>query len=372
MNNSLELKQNQQESTKSTTQQIPKGKKIIRYSLNQSLKIAKSIEDNNAGNPYNRIDLCKSLELSPNGSVFRTLLVASNRYGLTKGNYNADKIELTELGSSIVAPIDDENQLQAIKQVLKTNILGEIIDHYNNKQIPRVELLKNTLKKEFHVEHDDVDLCYNVFMSNAKEYNLIQKIKGKQYLKFDVSIKLQNPEEKFESLEQLEKEETITNDNIAIIPTTVTTTSKVFLSHSKNMTILDQIKKVLTFGNFEFEIAVEEETTAIPIPEKIFGLMRKCNCAIINVSADEQEKREDGSYGINQNVLIEIGAAFLQYNKKVILLVDKRVKLPSNLQGLYKSEYEGEELSWDTGMKLQEALSSFRQSGYVESKSSSQ
>lgn len=44
--------------------------------------------------------------------------------------------------------------------------------------------------------------------------------------------------------------------------------------------------------------------------------MRQCNCAIINISADEQEKREDGSYGINSNVLIEIGGAFLNYDKK--------------------------------------------------------
>ena len=362
------MKQNQtqqESSTNSKTQQNPKDKKIIRYSLDQALKIGKSIEESNAGNPYNRIDLCRSLDLAPNGSTFRLLLVASNRYGLTKGNYNANKIKLTELGSSIVAPINDENQSNAIKQVIKTSILGEIIDYYNNKQIPRIELFKNTLKKEFQVNSKDVDLCYDVFMDNAKEYNLIQEIKGKQYLKFDnVSVKPQSPEEKFESLEQLKKEEPETNEGV--IPPTVTTTARVFLSHSKNKTILDQIKKVLTFGKFEFEIAVEEETTAIPIPEKIFGLMRKCNCAIINVSADEQEKRDDGIYGINQNVLIEIGAAFLQYNRKVILLVDKRVNLPSNLQGLYKSEYEGEELSWDTGVKLQEALSNFRQSEDIE------
>jgi len=107
-------------------------------------------------------------------------------------------------------------------------------------------------------------------------------------------------------------------------------------------------------------IAEERETTAIPIPEKVFGLMRGCDCAIINVSADEQEKREDGTYGINQNVLIEIGAAFLMYNKKVILLVDKRVELPSNLQGLYRCEYKGDELTFNTAMKLQKALSEFR------------
>jgi predicted nucleotide-binding protein len=137
--------------------------------------------------------------------------------------------------------------------------------------------------------------------------------------------------------------------------------SRVFISHSKNRTVLDQIKTLLEFGQFQFVIAEDVETTSIPIPEKVFGLMRQCNSAIINVSADEKEKNEDGTYRVNPNVLIEIGAAFLTYNKKIILLTDKRVILPSNLQGLYKCEYEGDELSFNSAMKLQKALAGFRQ-----------
>jgi len=107
----------------------------------------------------------------------------------------------------------------------------------------------------------------------------------------------------------------------------------VFISHSEYATIVDQLKTILDYGRFDYRIAEETETTAIPLPEKVFGLMREYNCAIINVSADEGEKKEDGTYGVNPNVLTEIGGAFLQYNQKVILLVDKRVQLPSNLQG---------------------------------------
>jgi len=46
--------------------------------------------------------------------------------------------------------------------------------------------------------------------------------------------------------------------------------------------------------------------------------------------------------------------------KKVILLVDKRIELPSNLQGLYKCEYEGEELPFSLFGKLSKALKGFR------------
>ena len=105
-NNSLEFKE------------TSRNKKIIKLSLKQTLKIAKSIEENNAGKPYERIKLCKSLNLSPNEPRFTISLAASTRYGLTTGNSNADKIELTKLGSSVVSPMGNDDYSQAIKQVL--------------------------------------------------------------------------------------------------------------------------------------------------------------------------------------------------------------------------------------------------------------
>lgn len=135
---------------------------------------------------------------------------------------------------------------------------------------------------------------------------------------------------------------------------------KVFISHSKNRGILEQIKTMLGFAGLEYRVADEEQSTAIPVPEKVLKAMRDCTAAAICVTADETEKREDGSYGINENVLIEIGAAFVLYDQRVVLVWDRRVPVPSNLQGLYRSEFEGQELSWSEGMKFMEALNNFR------------
>ena len=167
----------------------------------------------------------------------------------------------------------------------------------------------------------------------AKELGILDKISGSEYIRLDKLAKTQNvPSAPVSEVETLEIE---TPEEGAISPSEPCLEKPtVFISHSKNITIVDQIKTILEFGDFEYKIAEEKETTAIPIPEKVFGLMKQCNCAIINVSADEQEKREDGTYGVNANVLTEIGGAFLRYDRKVILLVDKRVELPSNLQGL--------------------------------------
>ena len=78
------------------------------------------------------------------------------------------------------------------------------------------------------------------------------------------------------------------------------------------------------------------------------------------VTADEQNRTEDG-YQINTNVLIEIGAAFVLYDQGVILLWDKRLKVPSNLQGLYRVEFESNELSFSIGTRLAKAVKTLRQ-----------
>ena len=63
--------------------------------------------------------------------------------------------------------------------------------------------------------------------------------------------------------------------------------------------------------------------------------------------------RDGGEHSkINDNVLIEIGAAMALYGKKVVLLVEKGLALPSNLQGLYRCDFEGDRLDYDATMKL--------------------
>jgi len=53
-------------------------------------------------------------------------------------------------------------------------------------------------------------------------------------------------------------------------------TFKVFISHGKNMAIVEQVKDILGLYDIDYEVTVEEETTAIPVPQKV-GLLSKWN-----------------------------------------------------------------------------------------------
>jgi predicted nucleotide-binding protein len=134
----------------------------------------------------------------------------------------------------------------------------------------------------------------------------------------------------------------------------------VFISHGSNTDIAEQVQTLVELADIRTEIAVKEETTAIPVPEKVFSAMRRCKAGIIVVSVDESRKDAKGNYTLNENVLIEIGAAFVLYDRRVILLWDKRLRVPSNLQGLYRCEYEGDELAMSAGMKLMKAVKEFK------------
>ena len=135
---------------------------------------------------------------------------------------------------------------------------------------------------------------------------------------------------------------------------------RVFVSHGPNLAIVDQVKTLLELGDLPYEVVVEQESTAIPVPEKVFDAMRKCDAAVMCVTADSESEREDGSFDINPNVLIEIGAAFVLYEKRVVLVWDRRISVPSNLQGLYRCVFEGNELSWPEGIKLSKAINEFK------------
>ena len=97
------------------------------------------------------------------------------------------------------------------------------------------------------------------------------------------------------------------------------------------------------------------------MPKKVMDEMRTCNAAVIHVGVEGVWHDEKGNEipRINENVLIEIGAAMALYGDKFVLLVEEGAVLPSNLQGLYECRYEGTDLKWPATMKLLKALSEF-------------
>jgi hypothetical protein len=342
-----------------------------RTSLIEALKVAQAIWDYNAGNPYPIMDIAKKLNYSPTTGNFRELLRAAERYGLTIGTYSNDltkTIALSEVGKSLVAPQPDEDVNALKRRALETpDLFRNVFGSIQGKVIPPADSMKNLLVRTYGLSKEDAARFCEVFDQNVKELGIAEDIAGKLYLRLD---KLGTGQ--IVQIAQKGGEGASTGPE-PVPPTTISQTTppapatievkvpKVFISHSKSKKILDQIKQSLDFGKFEYVIAEEKETTAIPLSDKVFNLMWDCNCAIINISADA-EKKQGEVFGINENVIAELWGAYLHYRKRVIIVIDKRLKdkLPSILQGLTAIFYEGDQLTWDDGMRLQKSLGEFR------------
>jgi predicted nucleotide-binding protein len=108
-------------------------------------------------------------------------------------------------------------------------------------------------------------------------------------------------------------------------------------------------------------VAEDNQTISKPVPTKVLDDMKSCSAGIIHVGKENKLLDQEGNEHIfvNQNVLIEIGAAMALYNGQFILLVETGTQLPSNLQGLYEVRYDGDKLDYQATMKLLKAFNDF-------------
>jgi predicted nucleotide-binding protein len=134
----------------------------------------------------------------------------------------------------------------------------------------------------------------------------------------------------------------------------------IFVGHSKNKGIRGAIERAVGLAGMEARIEVKRETTAVSMAGKVFDGMREASGAVINVSLDEAEIVEGCPPRINENVLTEIGGALALFGERVVLVWDKRLEVPSNLKGLFVTDYEGDALGAEETLDLLDALQKLR------------
>lgn len=340
---------------------------IPRYTLEQALKIPRVIVDDfgsKAAPPYR---IAEALALSPASSYWRMLSGAAVAYGLTDGAYNSNQIGLTELGKKTVAPREEgQDAVARVEAALRPRIAKEFFEKYNRSKFPREQIAKNVLL-DLGVPSDRVDEVFKVLNETGIYVGIIRDTKTGPYVAIEsgsegthegpIADSDSQPDtdasvESFNGPTPTEPIERVTADGRP---------QRVFIAHGNNKQIVQQLKDLLTFGKYAPIVAEENETTSVPVPQKVMDEMRSCQASVIHIESEEDLLDEKGHQHkkINENVLIEIGASLALYKEKVVLLVHKGVSLPSNLQGLYRCEYEGDKLDYEATMKLLKIFSDF-------------
>ncbi len=345
---------------------------IPKHSLQEAVALAQGLQDNFAGKNAPPHQLAGALDISPTSSKWQSLSGAAVAYGLTDGAYNANDISLTQLGRRIVATeIEGDDAKAKLEAALKPGIMSKFFTRYNRAKLPPEKIAHNVLAS-MGVPSDRLADVFNTIKSNGELVGIIQTTKTGPFVAIDSPV-LATANAPVESDGKEASDDKIASDNgdrkdITVTPFVSSTAqvtpknTRVFITHGKNREIVQQIKELLVFGKFEPVIAVEHETISKPVPEKVMDDMRSCFAGVIHVDAEDEllDSKGVAHHKINENVLIEIGAAMALYKNNFILLVRKEIHLPSNLQGLYVCYYDSAKLDYEATMKLLKAFNEFK------------
>jgi len=144
------------------------------------LTIATAIQKHAAGQKVRRLTLFDQMGKSPDSGPSRQLISNSNKYGLTKGNYQAEHLELTQEGRA--ATSTETNQRDKLTVQFKLAIekippFKGLYDALKGNRLPAISVLED-LAKEQGVPEADVKECVEMFIVNSKYLGVLKPLSG--------------------------------------------------------------------------------------------------------------------------------------------------------------------------------------------------
>jgi hypothetical protein len=137
-----------------------------------------------AGDKVRRLTLLQKMDKSPNSSSTKMMITNSGKYGITKGSYIAEYLELTEKGRIVADPSKSGRERRqaafdlAIDGVPPFKLLYE---HYKDKRLAEREIMKDVVR-DAATDVGDIDECVDTFTVNAKDLGLLRTIGGAETL----------------------------------------------------------------------------------------------------------------------------------------------------------------------------------------------
>jgi hypothetical protein len=131
------------------------------------------------------------------------------------------------------------------------------------------------------------------------------------------------------------------------------------LIQSKNSRIVELIQRTLEITNVgSMSVGSVWDRSASEV-EPVQRPPREFSALIAVLDEDSFITDEAGSHGLREQVLMELGAAHVLYDRRVILLAD-RVASCEGIKDLIYYEFDSERLDWELGLQLIKRVVEFR------------
>lgn len=146
----------------------------------EALSFAKDIYDLGSGTPVRRLTLFDHLQRTPDSGTSRMLITNASKYGLVKGSYASEQLELTSEGKKVC---DDNTspreiaRIQAKLSILDIPPFQALYDKFTNAKLPPRATLIDSMNAA-GVNADHLEEAVDTFIVNLKSVGLLQNLSG--------------------------------------------------------------------------------------------------------------------------------------------------------------------------------------------------
>lgn len=149
-------------------------------SLEDAVKFATEVYNFNSGLPVRKLSLFDHLGRSPDSSLSRDAITNANKYGLVKGSYAAEQIELTVDALSVVGETGSPREKAKAKIRLgieSIDIFRQLFERLAGVRMPTRSALIDTVK-DLGCPSELAEEGADLFISNLRFVGLLQVLAG--------------------------------------------------------------------------------------------------------------------------------------------------------------------------------------------------
>ena len=145
-----------------------------------SIELATAIHQYSSGKPIRRLTLFDQMGKSPESGPSRQLITNSTKYGLTRGSYKAEQLELTPDGA--IATDDEASpreraRVRAQLAILNVPVFKTLYEQFVGNKLPAKQVLIDAAKEQ-GLSAELAEEAVETFIVNLKYVGLLQTLSG--------------------------------------------------------------------------------------------------------------------------------------------------------------------------------------------------
>jgi len=162
-------------------------RRVVPYPLctvEEVMNFAKSMYDLGSGHKVRRVTLFDHLGKSPDSGPSRSLITNAGKYGLIKGGYTAEQLELTM--DAINAFSESNSEYTNAEAKIKIAILNVepfklLFDKFVSNKLPAKSILSDSLR-EANYDEKIINTLVDIFVVNAEHVGILKTLAGAERL----------------------------------------------------------------------------------------------------------------------------------------------------------------------------------------------